>query len=324
LIKEKKILFFGLGSIGTRHLKLLKKNYNFKIYAYRTSKRKTLPDITNIYNLDEALKIKPDFVFITNPTHLHIETALMCLKAGIKNLFIEKPISNSLDNLDFFLEEVENKKAVVYVAYNLRHNPVLKKLKTLTEERIKDIFYVESICRSYLPKWRPNRDYREIYSSKKEMGGGVILDLSHEFDYNEWLFGKIISINGTYGKISDLDIDSEDICDVIIKFKNRIIGKVHLDYFSRSNERIIKIFTPSEEIITDLLNNNIRIINDKDEYIETFEFEIDSVYEQQLQYYLDGVENNSNEISNLKEAKELLETLLKFKNQNKILTNSNN
>ncbi|MFX1494064.1 MAG: Gfo/Idh/MocA family protein, partial [Promethearchaeota archaeon] len=187
----RKILFFGLGSIGTRHLTLLKKNYNYEIYAYRTNKDNPNKNVINIYDLDDALHSNPDIVFITNPTYLHINTALSCLKAGMKNFFIEKPLSHSLEKLDIFEEEVKKSGALVYVGYVMRHHPMIKYLKKLIEEKSEGIFYSQTRSSSFLPKWRPGVDYRKSYSSKREQGGGVILDLSHEFDYNQFLFGKI-------------------------------------------------------------------------------------------------------------------------------------
>lgn len=319
MVDIKKILFFGLGSIGTKHIKLLKKNYNYKIYAYRSKNKNSKVNIIKIYDLKDAFKIKPDIAFITNPTHLHIETAISCLKAGIKYLFIEKPLSNTLNNVEIFLREVEKSKAIVYIGYVMRFNPVLKKLKKLVDERKDQIFYANTVCRSYLPKWRPGIDYKEMYSSKREQGGGVILDLSHEFDYNEWLFGKIKSISGKYGKISELEIDSEDICNVSLKFENTMNASIYLDYFSLDNQRTINIFTPKEEIVADLINNEIKIISEKKIKKETIQFEKEYMYQQQLKYFLEGVENKSKKISNLLNAKELLEKLLKFKKNNEMI-----
>lgn len=319
--KNTKILFFGLGSIGKRHLRLLKKKNECFIYAYRTKKRNQIQNVENIYDINKALLIRPDIVFITNPTFLHVETALRCLKEGIKYIFIEKPLSNSLKDLEVLLKETEKARALVYVGYNLRHNPILKRLKQLFEERKNEVFFVRTHCASYLPNWRPEQDYRMVSSSKKDEGGGVILDISHEFDYNEWIFGKIKSIEGIYGKISGLEIDSEDFCDVTLKFENKkLIGKIYLDYFSHKTERWIKIISNSEEIIADLVRKEIRIISESGVQKESFNFDRDYTYEHQLNYFFKGIENDSRDINNLKDAKELLEKLLEFKQKNKKFT----
>jgi predicted dehydrogenase len=314
-----KILFFGLGSIGTRHLNLIKENYNHKIYAYRSKKGNPAPDVTNIYNLEEALNINPDIVFITNPTHLHIETALMCLKKGVKKFFIEKPLSHGLENLDLFLKEVEKVDAYIYIGFDMRHNPILKRLKELVDERKEKIFYARTVCSSYLPNWRPGIDYRSVYSAKKAQGGGVILDLAHEFDYNEYLFGKVKTIDGIYGKISKLEIDSEDFCDVVLTFNNDLIATIHLDYFSCKDERFVKILTPTEEIIADFINKEIIIKNNEGERKEILTFEGNSVYKDQLEYFFDEIEGKSENRNKLRDTKELLEKMLEFKNKNEFI-----
>ncbi|MFX1311139.1 MAG: Gfo/Idh/MocA family protein [Promethearchaeota archaeon] len=320
MTKIKTILFFGLGSIGRRHLELLKKKYNYEIYAYRTRRDKPNKLVKNIYDFDDALKIQPDIVFITNPTYLHINTALSCLRAGIKNLFIEKPLSHSLEKLDLFADEVKRAGALVYVGYVMRHHPMIKYLKKLMEEMNKNIFYSQTESSSFLPKWRPGVDYRGIYSARRNQGGGVLLDLSHEFDYNQYLFGKIKSITGVYGKISNLEIDSEDFCDVFLKFESNIFATIHLDYFSNIDKRLIRILTFKGEILADLINKEIIIDFNQGIKKKKFNFEINDIFEEQLKYFLDGVENQSKEIDNLKETKELLEKILEFKNKNKMIT----
>ena len=316
-----KVLFFGLGSIGKRHLSLLRKNYDHEIFAYRTKKDDCFPELESFYNIEEALKVKPDIVFITNPTHLHLETASSCLRAGIRNIFIEKPLSNNIERIKKFSKEVNNHQAFVYVGYNMRFNPVLKRLKEIIEINKDKIYFASTICSSYLPNWRPEKDYKNIYSAKEEEGGGVILDLSHEFDYNQWFFGEIRSINGIYGKLSNLEIDSEDFCEITLKFKSNLIATIHLDYFSRFEKRIIHIFTHKKEIIADLIKKEIIIKNDDEIIKETFDFERDYTYEQQLKHFFKGITNRSNFDRNFKEVKDLTLKLIEFKMKNLKHTN---
>ena len=320
--KRKKVLFFGLGSIGKRHLALLKKNYDYEIFAYRKIKKDTIGGVKNLYNINDIFKIDADIAFVTNPTHLHIKTALLCLENGVKNIFIEKPLTHNLNDIDKFMKKADKNEVLIYVGHVLRYNPVLIRLKGLIDELIDKVFYSFTFCRSYLPEWHTGRDYREIYSSKKDQGGGVILDLIHEFDFNQWLFGKIKLITGQYGKISPLEIDSEDFCDLSIVFENNINGFIHLDYFSRHNQRKISVLTKNKEIIADLINNEILIINGKGIKKVNFNFEIDYIYELQLEDFLNAVENEAKDFGNLKESEELIKKLINFKNNNKMIINS--
>lgn len=323
MVSKKKVLFFGLGSIGKRHLNLLKQNYDFDLYAYRSQKGNPVPEIKNIYSFKDALKIKPDIAFITNPTYLHIETALSCLEVGIKNIFIEKPLSDSKKNLDLFQKRVEETGAFAYVGNSMRFNPILKRLKQLVDERIDQIFYTNTFTSSYLPLWRPGRDYTTIYSSKKDQGGGVILDLIHEFDYNEWLFGEIKQITGVHGRISPLEIDTEDFCDVSLVFDKNIKGFIHLDYFGHYNQRKIQIFSIKEQIIADLINNYISLISGSKIKKETFKFERNDYFETQLRFFIDEIDNRSKGLINLSQAKELVKKIIHFKENNKMIIYSN-
>src|SRR3990167_10434426 len=121
-----KIIFFGMGSIGHRHAGILLKNYNHYLYAYRSgvSDKPNSLGIKELNTWDEVEKLKPDIAFITNPTSLHIETAIKCALLDCK-LFIEKPIGKDLTDLDKLIEIVKNKKLVTYIAYNRRFHPVI-------------------------------------------------------------------------------------------------------------------------------------------------------------------------------------------------------
>ena len=137
-----KILFFGLGSIGKKHASILKNNFDFELHAFRTGNGQETNDldIHEFNKLDEAFSIKPDVAFITNPTSLHVSTALECAKRNIA-LFIEKLISHSLENLKELEKEIKKRNLFVYVAYNLRFHPVITHLKELISQKQKPIYF---------------------------------------------------------------------------------------------------------------------------------------------------------------------------------------
>jgi len=312
-----KIIFFGLGSIGKKHANIIRNNFDFELYAYRTEKgqEKNNLKIKEFNSLEEAFSIKPDIAFIANPTFLHIETALECTKRNIA-LFIEKPLSHSLENLDELKREIKKRNLFTYVAYNMRFHPVIATLKNLISKKEKPIYF-RVICSSYLPNWRPEQDYSKSYSAKKDLGGGVTLDLSHEFDYITYLFGDIKNIFGYCRKISDLDIDSEDILEAQITCDSDIKGNLHLDFFSRKNERKIHIYYNDEYIEGDLLKNTIKIIK-KDGEEETIDYhhDIDETYRMQIQYFFEQYFNKNNNImNNFSEALKTFKKIMKFKKE---------
>ena len=106
------------------------------------------------------------------------------------------------------------------------------------------------ICSSYLPDWRPGVDYRTVYSAHKALGGGVTIDLIHEWDYLVELFGvpeKLYNFKGTY---SDLEIDSDDLSVYIAKYPT-LLAEVHLDYFGRGYRRSIELFCHDGSYLAD-------------------------------------------------------------------------
>jgi predicted dehydrogenase len=312
-----KIVFFGLGSIGTQHARLIQDHFDCELYAYRTKKgqkNSSLP-LQEVETLDDAFSLQPDVAFITNPTHLHAVTALECAKKHIA-LFIEKPLSHSLEHLDDLKNEIQNNHLVSYVAYNLRFHPVIQYIKDFLSQHEKP-FYCKALCSSYLPLWRPDQEYSKTYSASKELGGGVTLDISHEFDYLTWFFGNIQSIKGFCGKLSHLHITSEDIIEAQVTFNTGVRGTVHLDYFSIKKERKLQIYSDEWYVEGNLLENTVTVIDKKGKKQTThFQSTMDDTYMSQMTYFFQEYKKkNDTMMNNVTEAINMVNKLIEFKRQ---------
>jgi CMP-N,N'-diacetyllegionaminic acid synthase len=198
---KKKVLIIGFGSIGKRHAAILK---FFKIVSdvYILSRRNN-KIFKNINKLSQIKKIDPDYIVICSRTSDHFKH-LKYIERNLskKIVLIEKPLFNKFHKLNI----LKNK---VFVGYNLRQHPVLRFIKKFIIN--KKIFSVNITCNSYLPNWRNNINYKDSYSSHKKLGGGVLLDLSHEIDYLEWIFKKIKKLDLVkIKKLSNLKINVED------------------------------------------------------------------------------------------------------------------
>ena len=305
-----KILFFGLGSIGKRHAKLLLENFDHELFAFRTNKgqEKNELDIHELYSWSEIDKRSFDIVFVANPTNLHIDTAIKCAERGMA-LFIEKPIDSRIDGLDNLLSLVEAKDLTTYVAYPLRFHPVLKELKGLLKG--KKIFHSRMVCASYLPDWRPEQDHLKGYSALKDMGGGVLMDLSHELDYATYLFGNIDSIEGKFGKISNVTVDSEDYADLLVEHAGSMTN-IHLSYVSHKPQRCIEVNTEDGYIMADLINNIIVYSERDGVWDKGFEIGKDDMYLRQLNYFLSNI-TNKRMSNNLFEASRLFRQIVEFR-----------
>ncbi len=234
-----KVLFIGLGSIGIRHLKNLNKIDKFRFIHFRSGLSNphsyNNETINTFYNLEDAINDRPDFAIISNPTALHLETALNLSRNNIPFL-IEKPVSDRIEGLDELQKIVNEKKLSVMVGFQMRQHPSFKKMLDIVQSgKIGTPVSIHGYVGQYLPDWRVSQDYRKSYSASKEMGGGVIFDLCHEIDIAVSLFGKAKKVSCICGHYSDLEIETEDLADITIEHENKT-SHIHLNYIERGYE----------------------------------------------------------------------------------------
>ena len=258
-----KVLLIGYGSIGKRHYEVLNSFEKVKSIDLVTKQ-----DIDNIITYKDLAGIKDlnvyDYFIIASETVKHYEQLkYVCSKVNKKKILVEKPL------YDRKCEEL-NCDNEVFTAYNLRFHPVLQELNKLLENET--IYFANIICGQYLPTWRPEQDYRESYSADISQGGGVLRDLSHEFDYGSWLFGNITKIDAINTKISDLEISSDDICTVIAVTDKKVIINLSIDYISKNPMRRLIIHTQNFTIEADVIKNSIALY-DKESNVQNIELE---------------------------------------------------
>lgn len=305
-----------MGSIGLRHLKNLKKIMkSSETAALRSSNRNILGEYSELidhkfYSVEDAKKFNADIVFITNPTSLHVETALQFID-NVKGMFIEKPLSDSIESAE---KLVKNADTIMHVACPLRFHPVTKFLKNYfnSTNKIKSIHIHSG---SYLPSWRPGQDYKKTYSAQKELGGGVALDLIHEIDLVRWIFGDVSE--GYFGstKISDLELDVEDTAYGIWKLKNGALCEIHLDYYRKIPKREIEIVTENSVIHADLLSSKVKICEKTgEEKTHHFDFDRNNMYIEEMEYFLDIIVNGVKSFNDTPFAIETLKYALYMRN----------
>jgi predicted dehydrogenase len=240
-----KFLIAGLGSIGRRHLRNLLALGHNDIVLYRTH-RSTLPeedlaDFPVETNLDSALEHAPDAVIVSNPTALHLNVAIPAAEAGC-HLLIEKPISHSMDGIAGLQAAVAKTGVRVLVGYHFRYHPGLQRIaELLGQAAIGRPVSARAHWGEYLPDWHPWEDYSKGYSARPDLGGGVVLTLSHPFDYLRWLLGDIAALSAFVGALGDLDIQVEDTAEINLRFAGGALGSLHLDYLQQPPSHTLEI-----------------------------------------------------------------------------------
>ncbi len=298
-----KICFVGVGSIAKRHISNIKNyiNKDYVIDAFRSSNSPLDTEIKNYINQEyfDINDVPDDYdaVFITNPTKYHLET-LELFKDKSNNFFIEKPI---VDNYSIDYDFTKFNEKTCYVACPIRHGKVIKYLKENLD--ISQVNSVRCICSTYLPNWHPDEDYRKSYSANKDLGGGVSIDLIHEWDYLTYLFGIPTKVYSILDKVSTLEIDTEDIAIYIAGYKDKTI-ELHLDYFGRVPIREIEIFTENDTLLADIQNNKI-YYNNKEEIID-FNQERNDYQVEELKYFFKLINNEINNINSIDNALKIM------------------
>ena len=254
--------FFGLGSIGMRHLRNLyviscEMNIDLRVDALRTrkgtpeEKTQQIPTLKE-YDRESDLAERYDVAFITNPTYLHYETLKKILPIA-DHIYIEKPLFESFRRN--FRDIPWRNGHVYHVACPLRRDPCVQYLASIGKRPLS----VRIVCSSYLPDWRPGTNYSTSYSASDEEGGGVWRDLVHEWDYVRFLWGDPIRVSSFRKKVSALNIHSDDIAAYLADFGD-FVAEIHLDYFGRSPRRVAEVFFDDDILQADMLKRQMRYL----------------------------------------------------------------
>lgn len=240
-----RVLIVGYGSIGQRHLRIVRESLpDAKIMVFRHRPATTVPEMANLVtsSIDDALSFAPEVAIVANPAPFHLGIAKELAGLGC-HLLIEKPISDKSDDALDFLEAVRAKGLICQVGYNLRYLPSLSQFRDLINEGlVGQPLSVRCEIGNYLPNWRPDTDYRIGVSARSDLGGGVLFELSHEIDYLRWIFGEVEWVRSWVGNVSNLDIDVEDNVHLILGFKSNgfnkpVIANLNMDFIRHDTTR---------------------------------------------------------------------------------------
>ena len=257
----KKILVVGLGSIGTRHVSnLINIGCNLGIYSYQNRIISSEKGITYEPNLSNDVLKKYDAIVIANSTEKHLVVASMCVEEN-KPFYIEKPLSNNFEGIDSINRKIIKEKLHTKVGYMMRAHPNLLFIKDFIKKNQRKIYHVTSTVGQWLPDWRPNTDYRKCYSAFSEYGGGVIYELIHELDTSYWLFGEIDELFCFKDKVSDLEVNTEDFAQIIMKTKAGFTIDVKLDYLKSVYKRDIEIIMDGMLIFWNFVEGTVTLID---------------------------------------------------------------
>ena len=325
----KRVLIVGYGSIGKRHARLARDLFPYAkiiILRHKVSKRIKYPYVNHcVTNLIDAIKFKPQIAVIANPASQHVNVAYPLAKLGV-HLLVEKPISNSTKDVLKLVNICKSKKSILMVGYNLRFLESLKKFReVLKKNTIGKILSIRSEVGSYFPSWRPDSDYKKSVSAIKELGGGVLLELSHDIDYLIWLFGNVKWVSSTIHRQSDLKIDTEDIAHITLclsgESKNRdIIANLNMDFCRHDATRFCKVIGKLGTLHWNAIDGTIKLFKkDAKQWKTIYKNEVhrDSTYISEWKHFINCIKNNKKPIVGGEDGLEVIKIIEAIKKSSK-------
>jgi len=305
----------GCGSIGKRHMRNLRALGAGEIIAsdLRADRRGEVKEalgLETVASLDDVWGRAPDAIVIAAPTALHLPLALEAAERGV-HLFIEKPLASAWDGIERLMKLARDKKLVSLVGCNMRFHPGLVKVKRLlAEQAVGRIIAARVEAGQYLPDWHPWEDYRQSYSARADLGGGVILDAIHEIDYIRWLLGEIAGVFCLAGKLSRLEINTEDTAALLLRFDHGALGEIHLDYVQRAYHRTCQIIGDEGTIHWDYTAGQVRWYSAHKKNWQCFNnpagWDVNEMYVAEMSHFIDCLARRAQPEQDLFEAARVL------------------
>ncbi len=240
------MLIVGHGSIGKRHLCLVRESLpkaDIRVLRHRACNG-VLEHANGCFDkLEDACTFAPQASVVANPAPFHVDTAIALMAAG-SHVLVEKPLAEKTAGAQLLLMAAREHQRLLQVGYNLRFLESLEKFRELIHASVVGkVLSVHCEVGQYLPTWRPGKNYKQAVSANKDLGGGVLLELSHELDYLRWIFGEISWVGAWAGRQSSLEIDVEDIAHLTLGFApdsagDGLVGTVNLDFIRHDKARV--------------------------------------------------------------------------------------
>ncbi|MBI9074770.1 MAG: Gfo/Idh/MocA family oxidoreductase [Desulfatibacillum sp.] len=316
-----KILVVGAGSIGRRHLGNLKNLGEKDLLVMDPSQERRDKavqdfDAQGFASLEQALAQKPGAVLVCSPNSLHVTQAMESIRAGC-HTFVEKPLSHNSDGVDSLVREAEERSLVTMVGSNFKFHPLFLKMKEILESGVLGRI-TSARCQfgQYLPDWHPYEDFRQGYSARQDLGGGVLLD-SHELAYMIWFLGDVDQVFCFSGKLSSLEIQTEDTAAVLLRFASGTIGEVHLDYTQRVYQRNYEFFGEQGTMTWDYSQGKVRLYLASEKSWTEFEqpgdYDINQMYVAEIDHFRFCAKTGKKTITDFMAGQNILEVILAAK-----------
>lgn len=315
-----RIIVIGLGSAGARHLRLARETLpGATIMVLRKNTDRAVPDIADgaLASLKDVIDFEPTIGIISSPATAHVEALGVLLPLGT-HLLIEKPLAASAAEVQALLDEANEPGGTCLVGYNLRFTESLRVFREmLVEGAIGTPLAVRCEVGQWLPNWRPNSDYRTTVTARSSLGGGVLLELSHEFDYLGWLFGSPEWVVAHTSKQSSLEIDVEDSAHILfgcnlVSESLVLVGTLSMDLLRRDKTRCCSVIGEEGTLRWDGVRGSVELYKTESSGWQTLlnrPNDVAASYPAQWDHFLDCIDARATPLVTLQDAYRTLEVV---------------
>lgn len=300
-----RVLLIGCGSIGMRHLRNLKSLRIENLMAFDTvaDRREHAQQECGARpfdSLDAALRSGADVAFVTTPTHLHVPIALQAARAGC-HLFIEKPLSHTLEGIGDLLKEIDSRCLISLVGCNMRFHPGPATVKRLLGDKVVgEVIAARIQTGSFLPRWRPWQDYRQSYSASPEWGG-AILDCIHEIDLALWYFGPANVVGAACLPAKMIGLEADGLAEIILCHESGMLSNVHLNFVQRDYRRTCQVIGSQGTIYWDFSNHQVVVYGADGQLARSLPepdgWQVNQMYVDEMAHFLQAVQTGSQTVN---------------------------
>ena len=303
----------GAGHLGKIHLRLLNESNRFELIGFYDPDKKNAQIVSKekgykYFDTPEALVKAVDMVDIVTPTLSHHEMAMLSLKHG-KQIFIEKPIANNVDEANEVTDFAKANNLLGQVGHVERFNPAFK----AAISSITDPMFIES--------------HRLSEFNPRGTDVPVVLDLMiHDIDIVLSLVKSPIKSVSASG-VSVISA-TPDIANARIEFENGCVANLTASRISLKTMRKTRFFQKDAYISVDFLEKNVEIVKMKDApkehtdfamilqnaegkkkqiYFENPKIETSNAILEELESFADAIENQTTPIVSLENGTKALE-----------------
>ena len=305
-------LVVGSGAIAACHIKCVSQLLDDVSFARLSSSGRsaTSPAIDDMVDevfesWDTALDWNPDAGIVANATSGHITALQELLTFGVP-VFVEKPLARSPHEAGRIVELAKRSGQPVLVGYCLRFHPAVKRLTDLVVGGgLGSPVQCTAIVGQHIEDWRTQAPESTV-SLSAQLGGGALLELSHEIDLALTLMGQVLKTEGFTSTPSRYEVD---VAASLSMLHEQAVSSVSMNMLQRPAQRTFTVVATEGTVSADLITGEIAISGPDGQTTHESVEPASVMYLEQMRHFIGCATGDEHPVSDLWSAIAVLECI---------------